>query len=393
MRVEAWFVYSGDMASEGGTMQDRLVERFCSMVRIDSESGNEARFIELTKEQLENELSATCAVDEHGNLVAKVPAKGAADAAPIFLAAHADTVKPGIGIEPIVEDGVIRSKGETILGADDKAGLAAIIEAVLTAEKRPAVEIVVTRGEEIGLIGARHLDLSLLDAKRGIIADSEALNEVIIGGPTHASLDIEIVGKAAHAAAPEHGISAIRVAARAITRFEEGKLDDETVANVGTIHGGMIRNGVPERATIQAECRSLDHDKCVRQAEAMKTAFEAAASETGATVNVDVRIEYEASKTPEDSSIVRLAKEAISAAGLEPETQVILGGTDALILAGRGLETAVIGIGGEAAHSTDEQIRVADLEKVTEILRHLLEIAAAETSGTSPDAAAGQSVK
>jgi tripeptide aminopeptidase len=376
--AELSFVYSGDTASEGGIMQDRLVERFCAMVRIDSESGNEARFIEVTKEQLEAELSATCAVDEHGNLVAKVPARGAADAAPIFLAAHADTVKPGVGIDPIVEDGVIRSKGETILGADDKAGLAAIIEAVLTAERRPPVEIVVTRGEEVGLVGARHLDLSLLDAKRGIIADSEALNEVIIGGPTHASLDVEIVGKAAHAAAPEQGISAIRVAALAITQFEEGKLDDETVANVGTIHGGMIRNGVPERVTIQAECRSLDHDKCVRQAEAMKTAFEAAASETGATANVDVRIEYKASRTPEDSGIVRLAKEAIAAAGLEPETQVILGGTDALILAGRGLETVVIGVGAEAAHSTDERIRVADLEKVTEILRNLLEIAAAE---------------
>jgi tripeptide aminopeptidase len=360
-------------------MGERLVERFCSMVRIDSESGNEARFIEFTKGQLEAELSAVCTIDEHGNLIAKVPAKGANGAAPIFLAAHADTVKPGVGIEPIVEDGVIRSKGDTILGADDKAGLAAIIEAVLTAQRRPPVEIVVTRGEEVGLVGARNLDLSLLDAKRGIIADSEALNEVIVGGPTHASLDVEIIGKAAHAAAPERGISAIRVATQAIARFEEGKLDDETVANVGTIHGGMIRNGVPERVAIQAECRSLDHEKCVRQAEAMKAAFETAASEAGATANVDVRIEYEASRTPEDAPIVRLAKEAISAAGLEPETRVILGGTDALILSGRGLETAVLGMGGEAAHSTDERIRVEDLEKLTEILRHLLEMAAAKT--------------
>ena len=359
-------------------MGDRLVERFCSMVRIDSESGNEARFIEVTKGQLEAELSATCAVDAHGNLIAKIPAKGADDAAAIFLAAHADTVRPGIGIEPIVEDGIIRSKGDTILGADDKAGLAAIIEAVLTAERRPPVEIVVTRGEEVGLVGARHLDLSLLDAKRGIIVDSEALNEVIIGGPTHASVDVEILGKAAHAAEPEHGISAIRVAARAITRFEEGKLDDETVANVGTIRGGMIRNGVPERVTIEAECRSLDHEKCLKQAEVMKAAFAAAAAEAGATANVRVRVEYEASRTSEDSSIVQLAKDAISAAGLEPETQVILGGTDALILSGRGLETAVLGVGGKAAHSTDERIAVEDLEKVAEILRHLLEIAAAE---------------
>jgi len=357
-------------------MGNRLVERFCEMVRIDSESGHEARFIEATKRQLEAELSATCVLDEHGNLIAKIPAKGSDGAPPIFLAAHADTVKPGVGIEPIIEDGVIRSKGETILGADDKAGLATIVEAVLTAERRPPVEIVVTRGEEVGLVGARNLDLSLLDAKRGAIVDGEALNEVIIGGPTHASVDVEILGKAAHAAEPENGISAIRVAAEAITRFEEGKLDNETVANVGTIHGGMIRNGVPGRVTIEAECRSLDHGKCLKQAERMKAAFEEAASAVGAKANVRVRIEYEASRTPEDSSIVRLARQAIAAAGLDPETDVILGGTDALILSGRGLETAVLGTGGKAAHSTEERIRVADLEKVSEILRNLLEVAA-----------------
>jgi tripeptide aminopeptidase len=357
-------------------MGSRLVERFCAMVRIDSESGNEARFIEITKGQLEFELGAKCVVDDHGNLIAKVEAKGTNSGAPIFFAAHADTVKPGIGIEPIVEDGVIRSKGETILGADDKAGLAAIVEAVLTAERRPPVEIVVTRGEEVGLVGARNLDLSLLDAKRGIIVDGDALNEVVIGGPTHASLDVEIVGKAAHAALSKGGISAIRVAAHAITQFEEGKLDDETVANVGTIRGGMIRNGVPERVKIEAECRSLDHGKCLKQAEAMKSAFETAASNVGATANVEVRIEYEASKTSEDSSIVQLVCRAIAATGLEPQTRVILGGTDALILSGRGLETAVIGMGAEDAHSTDERITVANLEKTTETLRNLLEIAA-----------------
>ncbi len=357
-------------------MGDRLVERFCAMVRIDSESGEEARFIEGVKGQLEEELAARCTMDAHGNLIAKIPALEAEGAEPLFLAAHADTVKPGIGIEPVIAEGIIRSKGETILGADDKAGLAAIIEGVLTARRRPPVEIVVTRGEEVGLVGARNLDLSLLEAKRGVIADSEALNEVIVGGPTHASLDIEVVGKAAHAASPEHGISAIRVAADAIRRFEEGKLDDETVANVGTIQGGMIRNGVPERVVLQAECRSLDHAKCLRQAETMKTAFEEAASDAGATANVELRIEYEASRTPDDAPIVRLLKKAITAAGLEPSTRVILGGTDALILAGRGMETAVIGAGMQAAHSTDERIRVEDLEKAADIVRHLVEIAA-----------------
>ena len=254
--------------------------------------------------------------------------------------------------------------------------MAAIIEAVQTAERRPIVDIVVTRGEEIGLVGAKHLDLSLLSAKRGFIIDSDDPASIILGGPTHASLDIEIVGKAAHAAMPEDGVSAIRVAAHAITKFEEGKLDSETVANVGTIEGGMIRNGVPERVTLKAECRSLNDEKCRIQAEKMKSSFEDAAAEFGATANVDLRFEYAASKVEEDTPIGELGKRAIEKAGLQPGTRVILGGTDALVLSGRGLDAVVIGYGGHAAHSTDEYIAVEELEKVAEIIRNIVELAA-----------------
>lgn len=357
-------------------MNERLVNTFCEMVRIDSESGNEERFINYVRELVERELDAVCSIDAHGNLIARVPAQGSTGAEAIFLGAHGDTVKPGIGIEPVVEDDVIRSKGETILGADDKAGLAAIIEAVRTAERRPVVDIVVTRGEEIGLVGAKHLDLSLLTAKRGFIVDSDDPATIILGGPTHASLDIEIIGKAAHAAEPENGVSAIRAAAQAITRFEEGKLDPETVANVGTIEGGMIRNGVPERVTLKAECRSLNDEKCRVQAEKMKSAFETAASEAGATANIDLRFEYEASLVDEAKPIVELGKKAIKKAGLQSGTRVILGGTDALVLSGRGLDAVVLGYGGKAAHSTSEHIVIKDFEKVTEILRNIVEMAA-----------------
>jgi tripeptide aminopeptidase len=357
-------------------MNERLVNMFCEMVKIDSESGNEAPFIDYMKGLVERELGAQCMIDAHGNLIARVPAQGSIDAEPIFLAAHADTVKPGIGIEPLVDNGVIRSKGETILGADDKAGLAAIIEAVRTAARRPVVDIVVTRGEEIGLVGAKNLDLSLLVATRGFIVDSDDPATIILGGPTHASLDIEIIGKAAHAAMPEAGISAIRVAAHAITRFDEGKLDEETVANVGTIEGGMIRNGVPERVTLKAECRSLSDEKCRIQGERMKKAFEDAANEVGATANVDLRFEYTASLVDENKAVVQLGKKAIAKAGLEPETSVILGGTDALVLSGRGVDAVVLGYGGKDAHSTDEHIEIAEFEKVTEILRNVIEIAA-----------------
>jgi len=357
-------------------MNERLVNLFCDMVRIDSESGNEGPFIDYVKEYLEQELAAECSIDAHGNLVARVPAVDSAGEA-IFLGAHGDTVKPGIGIEPVVVDGFIRSKGETILGADDKAGLAAIIEAVRSASKRPVVEIVVTRGEEIGLVGAKHLDMSLLTAKRGFIVDSDDPATIILGGPTHASLDIEIVGKAAHAAMPEAGVSAIRVAAHAITQFEEGKLDAETVANVGTIEGGMIRNGVPETVTMKAECRSLNDEKCRTQAHKMKQAFEDAAEAAGATANVDLRFEYSASLVDDTKPVVDLGKRAIAAAGLDPKTEVILGGTDALVLSGRGVDAVVLGYGGKAAHSTDEHIEISEFEKVTEILRNIVELAAA----------------
>ncbi len=357
-------------------MNERLVTTFCEMVKVDSESGNEERFISYVKKMLQNELNADCSIDDHGNLIARVPAQDSAGAEPIFFGAHADTVKPGIGIEPIVVDGVIRSKGETILGADDKAGLAAIIEASRTASRRPVVDVIVTRGEEIGLVGAKHLDLSLLTAKRGFIVDSDDPSTIILGGPTSASLDIEIIGRAAHSARPEDGISAIRVAAQAITRFEEGQLDSETVANVGTIEGGMIRNGIPERVTLKAECRSLNDEKCRTQADNMKHAFEDAASEAGATAVVDLRYAFAASKVEEDTPVVELGKKAIEKAGLQPGTRVILGGTDALVLSGRGIDAVVLGCGGKAAHSTDEHILIEDLEKVTEILRNIIELAA-----------------
>lgn len=350
-----------------------IVERFCDMVKIDSESGDEARFIEYMKDLFEQELGADCELDSYGNLIAHVLGKGSERTEPILLGAHADTVKPGKGIKPIIEDGVIHSAGETILGADDKAGIAEILEGVRTAEKHPPLEIVITRSEEIGLLGAKNLDLSLIEAKMGFIIDGEAPDTVIIGGPSHVSLDIEIVGKTAHAGMePEKGISAIRVAAKAIAAMPEGRIDKETTANVGTIHGGLIRNGVPERVTIQAECRSLDHDKCMRQAEVMQRAFEKAAAEAGAKADVKVTLEYKTFQVSQDAPTVKLAKQAIAAAGLEPKAEVITGGTDALVLCGRGIEAVVIGYGGEAAHSTEEQIAVVAVETATEVIRQIL---------------------
>ena len=354
-------------------MDTPLVTTFCKMVRIDSESGKEGPFIEYLRDLFTRELGTDCTLDSYGNLIARVPSIGTDKSEAILLAAHADTVKPGRGIEPIVEDGMIHSAGETILGADDKAGIAEIFEAVRTTQRRPPVEIVITRGEEIGLLGAKHLDLSLITAKTGFIVDGEEPNTIIIGGPSHVSLDIEITGRAAHAGMePEKGISAIRVAAKAISGMPEGRIDEETTANVGTIHGGLIRNGIPDKVTIQAECRSLNHDKCMRQADTMRRAFEDAAQEMGATIDIKVDLEYKASRVSEDAPAVKLAKNAIRTAGLTPKTEVITGGTDALILAGRGIDAVVLGYGGEAAHAIKERINISTMEQVVEIIRQIL---------------------
>ena len=203
-----------------------IVELFCSLVRIDSESGDEGRFIADLAGLLEEELEAETETDSYGNLIGRVEAKGSS-AEPVLLAAHADTVKPGKGIRPVIEDGVIRSEGETILGADDKAGIAEIIAAIKEAKRHPPVEIVITRGEEVGLLGARNLDLGRISSKRAFIIDGERLDQVIIGGPTHISFDATITGRAAHAGMePEKGISAIRVAAKAICREVKEDLID-----------------------------------------------------------------------------------------------------------------------------------------------------------------------
>ncbi|TAM55628.1 MAG: M28 family peptidase, partial [Acidobacteria bacterium] len=197
-------------------MSKRMVQQFMEMVRIDSESGNEARFMEYLLGQTQA-LGGTAALDSYGNLIASFPAKGCSGADPVLLSCHADTVKPGVGIEPVLEDGTIRSGGDTILGADDKAGIAEVLEALRVAGVRPPVEFAVSRQEEVGLLGVKALDFSRITAKRGFLMDNDTLDTIVIGGPTYVAVDVRVIGRSAHAGMePEKGINAIRAAAKAI---------------------------------------------------------------------------------------------------------------------------------------------------------------------------------
>lgn len=355
-----------------------VVETFMEMVQIDSESGEEKEFLDYLAGLFARELGAETVFDGYGNLVARVPAAGCSGKAPMMLAFHGDTVKPGKGIKPRLVDGVVRSAGDTILGADDKAGVAEAVEAVRTSTVRPPLELVVTREEELGLVGARHFDESLVQAKIGFVLDSDVLDGIIIGGPSHVTIDVEITGRAAHAGMePEKGISAIKAAAHAISILPLGRLDHESTANVGVIEGGRIRNGIPETCTVRAECRSLNHDKCMATAQAMQDVFEASARAIGARADVKATLAYRASHLNEDARAVKMAADAIRRVGLTPEARVITGGTDAAMFNAKGIETVVLGIGAAAEHSNDEHIAVADMELAVRMVQELFRLACA----------------
>lgn len=353
------------------TMGESLVQLICEMVRIPSESGNEKEFILYLKDKLTKTLSAKCTIDSYGNLIAKIPGKNCARREPVFFAMHADTVSPGVGIEPTVREGVVSSSGDTILGADDKAGISEVLEAILTAPMYPPLEVIISREEETGLTGAKNLDFAVIQSKTGFLLDTSALDSVVIGGPSHMLVDVEIRGKAAHAAHAEEGISAIKAASNAIAVIRDGRIDEGTVANVGTIQGGTIRNGVPERVSIKAECRSLNHEKCIELGNTMKEAFEVAARSVGARAEVQLHLAYKATRISKDSLTVKVACHAIETIGMVPNITTILGGTDASIYNAKGLETVVLGTGVRGQHTKGENIAVADMEKAVKMIHSI----------------------
>jgi tripeptide aminopeptidase len=358
-------------------MSQRMVDQFVEMVRIDSESGDEAAMMEYLMKVIPAE-GGEAELDGYGNLIARFPARGCEGVEAILLSCHADTVKPGKGIEPVLADGVVSSKGDTILGADDKAGIAEVFETLRTAEVRPPVEFAVSRQEEVGLLGVKNLDFSKLTAKKGFLMDGDVLDTIVIGGPSYFAIDVNITGKAAHAGMePEKGVSAILAAAKAITALRLGRLDHETTANVGVIEGGIIRNGVPDRCKLLAECRSADHDKAVKLNEEMLKIIREQVESTGAQVEITSDNLCKAVDIPEDSWTVGIAKQAIKEKlGLDAECVFITGFTDASIYNNQGVEMAVLGIGAENEHSTEERIAVAEMEKAVAMLVEILRLSA-----------------
>jgi len=352
----------------------RMLDNFFDLVRIPSESPNDQEFINFLKDFFTKEFGANSKLDSYGNLIAKIPAKNSNSKEYLGLSCHADTVKPGVGIEPYLDGDVVKSKGETILAADDKGGIAEIIEAIRSSAKHPPIEIIITRCEEIGALGSKNLDFSMVESKMAYVLDGEEPKYAYIGGPSMYTLDVEYIGKPAHAGMePEKGISAIQAAAYAINKLPLGRLDNESTANVGVINGGLIRNGIPEKCSFLAETRSKNHEKCMKNVEIMKNILKEAAEKFGAKINIKEDLSMKAYEISKNSKVYQLADAAFKAQDVNLEGIVITGGTDATFLNAKGVETVVLGVGNRKIHSCDEYLIVKEMESVSTALVNIME--------------------
>ncbi|MEC0230958.1 M20/M25/M40 family metallo-hydrolase [Paenibacillus alba] len=371
--------------------QTRLVEEFIALVQVDSETRFEQDICVVLKEKF-SRLGLHVVEDDSmaksghgsGNLICTLEATDSNAAIPtIFFTSHMDTVAPGKGIKPqIGEDGYIRSDGTTILGSDDKAGIAAMLEGIQVLKEQNIphgrIQFVITAGEESGLKGARAMDRSVMEAEFGFALDSNgSIGDIATAAPGRAEIEIIFHGKSAHAGVnPEDGISAIQVASKAVSRMSLGRIDSETTANIGSFSGVGPLNVVCDKVKMEAEARSIVQHKLEAQIAAMKQACESAAADAGTTCEFHADIVYASYMHDDSAPIVQLTSRALATLGLTARTFHSGGGSDANIFNGMGIPTVNLAVGYHEIHTTKEHIAISDLVKTAELLVALVKEAA-----------------
>jgi tripeptide aminopeptidase len=364
----------------------RLYERFVRYCEIRSPTGEEREVADTLAAELRalglevsEDDAAGPAEAGAGNLLARAP--GERDEWLMFCA-HVDTVPHRGQVEVVEDEGVFRSRGETILGSDNKAAVAVFMELVARQVENPGplgIELVLTVAEEQGLRGAKAFDASVLRSRAGFVLDhAGAVGEVIVSTPTQQKILADFRGVEAHAGiAPEDGSSAIAAAAAAVARMELGRLDESTTANVGLISGGTSGNVVPGHCGIHAEARSLDPARAAEVAGAISDACAWGASEHGC--DVDVRIEelFRGYEVPGSSAALELADQALRGAGLEPNRVAIGGGSDANVFRLDGFDCLLLSNGTSDVHTADEHVPARNLDKMLEVCEGIVAAAAA----------------
>lgn len=370
----------------------RMAETFIALVKIDSLSRREGRLAGELQKRLEA-LGAEIVFDraheqiggECGNLIARFG--GNRPGPPLLFNAHMDTVGPGEGIRPILTDGLFTSDGSTILGADDKSAIAILLEAltVIVEDELPhrPLEVVLTVCEEVGLLGAKHLDFSLISARLGYALDATDTAGIVTRAPAANRLEFKIHGKDAHAgAAPEKGINAIWLASRAIATQTLGRIDHETTCNIGLIEGGLAINIVPSLVTVKGEVRSHNEQKLERVTATLVAGFEAAVAAYPKPdpqsplprLEVGCERDFSATCIPDDHPVVTLAQQAAANLGRELRSKPTGGGADANVFFQKGIMTGVLGTGMREMHTVRENIRLDDMLRTAELVLEIIRL-------------------
>ncbi len=371
--------------------RQRIINEFTKQAAIDSPSYKEAAIAEYLEQRLE-QLGATVEFDdvgakigsESGNLIAKIPGTKTGD--PLLISLHMDTVTPAENVEPVLADGIFTSAGDTILGADDKAGIVEAFEAieVLREQKIPHVplEIAITVCEEQGLLGAKQLDFSQFKAKQGLALDTTGVDIVINRAPAANRFKVDIFGHEAHAGVcPEQGVSAIEIASKAIAQMTLGRIDHETTANIGTIEGGLASNIVARQVTLRGEVRSHSADKLRQQTEQIVSALETAVdqatiqvdgSSKRASLSLELKEDFPLMQVADDAPILQIIRDAGTALNRPQEIRAAGGGSDANIYNGQGIDMVILATGMEKVHTINEQVSVDDMAKISELLVEII---------------------
>jgi tripeptide aminopeptidase len=369
--------------------KERLAGIFTRLCETDSPSRREGRMAALLRDQfttlgadsIEEDNSAVRTGSDTGNLIVRFNGN-APSRQPLFFSCHMDTVEPGAGVRVIRNSDIFTSRGDTVLGSDDKSGIAALIELMtIIAENKAShgpIELVFTTCEEVGLLGAKHLQYERLQARLGYALDTTGIDRVITGAPAANHLKIHVHGIAAHAGLnPEQGISSFCLAAKAITDLRLGRLDDESTANLGLMHGGVATNIVPALLTIEGEVRSHSLQKLAFYTDTITSTFRKVAKEWSVPlevggkcpwVDIDVQLEYPAMSLAENDPVLTRIRQAGQIAGRNLDFCTAGGGSDANILNSYGLSTAIVATGMNNVHTTEEYLDLNDVISLTKLL-------------------------
>lgn len=374
---------------------DEALRLFLALAALPTPPGRERAAIDLCADYLAG-LGFACTEDDAGaqlggdagNLLARLP--GTQTGPTLLLNGHVDTVPPAAAIVPEVVDGYVVNREPTILGADNKASVAAILAGLRRVVEedlpRPDLEVLITVQEEIGLRGAKAFDRAQSAAALGYVFDVDgALGGMVMAAPSQRTIDLVFRGRSAHAGiAPEEGRNAIAAAAAAIAAVPYGRVGEHASRNVGIIEGGAQRNIVPDHCRVEVEVRSLDDEEAARLADETVVAATAAATEYDCAVDCGVRREYTAYRFADADPVVRLAHAAIERAGFVPRPLVTGGGADAHAFNEQGLPCLNLASGMEAIHTPDERIAVADVEGMVAIVVELVRGAVETDPATDP---------